>query len=263
MFPQDQPLPPPQATKRRISLPGGLLIPVALLVIAIAVMLVMWKPWQPNIKASDRTVSVTGDATLTATPDEYVFSPSYDFTNADKQAALGNLTKKSDAVIAQLKSLGVADSDIKSNSSGYNNGAYYLPVANNGGTYTYTLDLTVTIHTSATAQKVQDYLVTTGPTGDVSPTADFSTAKQQALQGQARDKAEQDARAKADQSAKNLGFKVDQVKSVTDGSLDNGMSPQILNGATDATAQGATPKLSVQPGQNDFTYSVSVVYYIH
>jgi len=263
MFPQDQPLPPPQATKRRISLPGGLWLPVALLVIAIAVMLVMWKPWQPNIKASDRTISVTGDATLTATPDEYVFSPGYDFTNADKQTALGNLTKKSDDVIAKLKGLGVADSDIKSNSSGYNTGTYYLPVVNSGGTYTYTLNLTVTIHTSALAQKVQDYLVSTGPTGDVSPQANFSTAKQHALQGQARNQAEQDAKAKADQSAKNLGFKVNRVKSVTDGSLDNGTSPQIFNGATDAAAGTATPKLSVQPGQNDFTYSVSVVYYIH
>ena len=226
-------------------------------------MLVMWKPWQPNIKTSDRTITVTGNATLTATPDEYMFSPSYDFTNADKQTALGNLTKKSDEVIAKLKALGVVDSDIKSNSSGYNSGTYYLPVVNSGGAYTYTLSLTITLHDSTLAQKVQDYLVTTGPTGDVSPTADFSTAKQQALQGQARDKAEQDARAKADQSAKNLGFKVDQVKSVADGSLDNGAGPRILNGATDATAQGVTPKLSVQPGQNDFTYSVSVVYYIH
>src|SRR5690349_17605346 len=43
----------------------------------------------------DRTVSVTGEATLEAEPDEYVFYPTYSFKNASKDAALADMTKKS------------------------------------------------------------------------------------------------------------------------------------------------------------------------
>lgn len=84
---------------------------------------------------------------------------------------------------------------------------------------------------------------------------------QQTLQTNAREKAEQDARAQADQSAKNLGFKVGSVKAVTDGSLNTG-GPIVYGDAASVAGTNA-PQLNVQPGQNDFSYSVSVVYYIN
>jgi uncharacterized protein YggE len=234
------------------------------LLIAIAVMLFMWRPWQPNIKATARTVTVTGDATVSATPDQYQFTPSYDFTSADKQTALNNLTAKSNDIVSHLKSLGVADKDIKTDSGGYGNGSYY-PSSRANGTTTYTLTLTVTANNEKLAQKVQDYLLTTNPTGEVTPYASFSKDKEKQLQAQARSKAEQDAKAKADQSAKNLGFKVDRVKSVTDGTLGgvNPYGPLIATGANGANTDQATPHLNLQPGQNDHSYSVQVVYYIH
>lgn len=223
-------------------------------------MVFMWKPWEPNIKASERTISVTGSATISATPDEYVFSPTYRFTGATKQAALDELTAKSDDIVKQLKSLGVPSKGIKTNSNGYND--YYYSTSN--GKTTYTLSLTVTVDGAKLAQKVQDHLLTTGPTGTVSPRASFSKAKEQQLENQARNKAEEDARTQADQSAKNLGFKVDTVKSVKDGNL-GGVRPyygSLLQGAA-ARNESSTPQLDVQPGQNDLSYSVKVVYYIH
>jgi uncharacterized protein YggE len=127
------------------------------------------------------------------------------------------------------------------------------------------LTLTVTANNEKLAQKVQDYLLTTNPTGEVTPYASFSKDKEKQLQAQARSKAEQDAKAKADQSAKNLGFKVDRVKSVTDGTLGgvNPYGPLIATGANGANTDQATPHLNLQPGQNDLSYSVQVVYYIH
>ena len=245
--------------KLKLSLDYRLII-IALLLI-IAGMLVAWKPWTPA-PVSTRTVSVTGESKLQAKPDEYVFTPTYDFTNADKQAALDALTKQSDTVVAKLKSLGVSDSQIKTNST--SGQSYYTYVANSDSSTTYTLQLTVTVDSSSMAQKIQDYLATTSPSGAVSPQATFSDAKQKSLNNQARDVATKDARAKAEQSAQNLGFKVGEVKSVTDG---NGFGGPIPMGVSSSIAPDSAavkmPTLAVQPGQNEINYSVEVVYYIH
>jgi uncharacterized protein YggE len=262
MPPQDQHS-PPQLHKSTFRVPTSPWVATLILVLAIVVIIVIWKPWQPNIKSTDRTISVTGTATITTTPDQYVFSPSYDLTSPDKQTALSNLANKSSDIVNKLKALGVLNTDIKTNSSGYSN-SYYLPVQNKGGSYIYTLDLTITINNARLAQKVQDYLLTTSPTGDISPSVDFSNAKKITVQNEARNLAEKDARSKADQSAANLGFKVDRVKSVIDGSLDTSYPrPMVYGGISAGSQQAATPQLSVQPGQNDLNYSVSVVYYIH
>ena len=230
-----------------------------LLVLAVIVMLVVWQPWVAKVAGSGRTASVTGSATITATPDKYVFSPTYTFTNTDKQAALNAVSAKSDDIVAKLKSLGVASENIKTNASGYDYG-YYLPVY--GGNNTYTLYLTITVTSVTLAQKVQDYLVTTGPAGQITPAASFSTVRQHELQQQARNQAEQDARSQAEQSARNLGFTIGAVKSVVDS--NSGTFPILYGGRNGGgpLAVDSSSSLPIQPGQNDLSYSVQVTYYI-
>jgi uncharacterized protein YggE len=231
-----------------------------ILLIALVAAVVLWKPWQPNIKASDRTVSVTGTATVKAEPDQYVFNPSYQFTNVDKATALGEMTAKSNEIIAKLKALGVADNQIKTDSSNYSD-----PYSTSNPTSTYDLTLTLTVGNKDLAQKVQDYLVSTTPTGSVTPQATFSTAKTKTLEDQARDKAEQEARSKAEQSAKNLGFKVASVKTVEDGAFDNsGCGGGLCMGSNIQSSLALdTKSLTLQPGQNELNYSVKVTFYIH
>jgi uncharacterized protein YggE len=119
--------------------------------------------------------------------------------------------------------------------------------------------LTITVNDKALTQKVQDYLVTTSPTGSVSPQTTFSEAKRKELESKARDEATKDARSKAEQSAKNLGFKIGKVKSVEDGSGFGGIV--LREGLTMASDSKAT-SLSVQPGENDLHYTVTVTYYL-
>jgi len=230
--------------------------------LAIAGMLVIWKPWA-GAQTSDRTISVTGDATLKAVPDEYIFSPSYDFTNASQQTALSQLTVQSNTIISKLKSLGVSNDQISTNSTGGD--SYYNFVTNDDNTVTYTLQLTITVDNSSLAQKIQNYLVSTSPTGSVSPDVNFSNAQQANLDNQARNIATKDARAKAEQTATNLGFKLGAVKSVADESGFNNPTPLLYSGNIASGAASATPQpsLSVQPGQNELDYSIDVVYYIH
>src|SRR5882757_3938906 len=97
---------------------------VGLLVVIVA-MLALWRPWTPKVTDQSRTISVTGDAKLTSTPDEFVFSPTYDFKNTDKDAALSAVTAKQTEVVAGLKKLGVADSKIKADSSGSDYNYYF------------------------------------------------------------------------------------------------------------------------------------------
>lgn len=256
MVPQDS---APQP-KKSLSLTLDYRFVVGFLVLVIIGMLLMWRPWEFRADANARTVEVTGEAKLTAVPDEFVFYPTYTFENDDKDAALKELTAKSDEVVKKLKELGVADEKIKTDSNGYDSPIYYLPAPDEERS-TYTLSLNVTVGDKEKAQKVQDYLVTTSPTGSVSPQASFSDKKRKALEVKAREEATKEARAKADQSAKNLGFRVDAVKAVNDGAGFDGAYPITAEGrATDIASNSS--KLAVQPGENDLTYQVTVVYYI-
>ncbi len=243
-----------ESVKNKLSL--DLRVVTLVLLVIIVGMLYVWRPWSSTLSDS-QTVTVTGETTLADRPDEFTFYPTYQFKNADKTAALNELTKKSDEVVSKLKALGVADKDIKTNSSGYDYQVYYD--ADSKDT-TYTLQVTVKVNSSKLAQEVQDYLVTTTPTGTVSPQAGFSEAKRKQLEHKARDGSTKDAREKADQMAKNLGFKIGKVKSVSD-AAGFGAIP-ILSDSSAATAADRNEALTVQPGENDLSYSVTVIYYV-
>jgi len=234
---------------------------IGVLLVIIVAMLALWRPWELKVDANARTVEVTGEAKLSATPDEYVFYPNYQFEGEDKDTALKELSAKSDEIVKKLKELGVPDNKIKTDSSGYDSPVYLRAPVEEDTTPVYTLTLTVTVSDKDMAQKVQDYLVTTSPTGAVSPQASFSEKKTKELESKARETATKEARAKAEQSAKNLGFSVGAVKSVNDGVGFNGVYPLSAEGrATDMSSSSS--KLTVQPGENELTYQVTVVYYI-
>lgn len=233
------------------------------LLVVIAVMLIIWKPWSgPN--ANDRTIEVRGESSISATPDEFVFYPSYEFKNADKTAALAEMSKKSDEIVAKLKGLGVAEADIKTSSTGYDDKGI-RPVepttltTETTTTNTYTLSLTVTVTDESLVQKVQDYLVSTSPTGTVSPLANFSDEKRKALERAARSAAISEAKSKADQTAQKLGFEVGEVKTVSDGTGFSTL-PAEARSSDSTTSQGSS--LGVHPGENELPYAVTVVYFI-
>ncbi len=252
MEPQEQ---KPAANRNKFSLTLDFRIITLLLLAIIVGMLLMWKPWSEAAPNDQQVIEVTGQANVKAEPDEFVFYPAYEVRNDSRQAAIDLLSKKSTEITAKLKELGVPDSKIKTDTSGYEN-VYYFdrqrePV--------YTLRFTITSGSRQDAQKIQDYLVTTTPSGNISPQPQFSDAKRKELESKARDEATKEARSKADQSAKNLGFKVGKVKSVKDGEGFGGITP--LRGVALDTMSSES-KLAVQPGENELNYSVTVVYYV-
>jgi hypothetical protein len=242
-------MPDQQKTNNKLNLSLDFRVISVLLLIVVVAMLLLWRPWQ-GIGTSDRTISVTGESTVSAEPDEYVFYPSYKFANNNVES----LSRKNDEVVKGLKALGVEDKDIKNNSSDYD-----FPVYREGTTESKTLILsfTITVNEKALAGGVQDYLLTTDPTGAITPQYTFSDDKRRELESQARDEATKDARAKAEQSANNLGFKIGEVKEVTDGS---GFG--VFPARGEAMIAEDTSSFSLQPGENKLSYSVTVVYFV-
>src|ERR1035437_10796800 len=129
---------------------------VGLLALVIVVIVALWRPWQQSVDG--RTVTVTGTTTVKSTPDEYTFSPSWQFKDTDKATALAAATSKSADIVANLKKLGVADNKITTNVGGWDN-YYYFDTESKQNVYT--LSVGVVTATRDMAQKVQDYLVTT------------------------------------------------------------------------------------------------------
>lgn len=232
---------------------------IGLLTIAIVIMLGLWHPWS-SISGEGRAISVNGEATLKAAPDQYIFYPSYEFKNEDKAKALAEQTDKNNQIIAKLKELGVKDSDIKNNASGYSNG-YSVEPASPEQT-SYSLSLTIIISDKDLAQKVQDYLITTNPQGQVTPQVGFSESKRKELENKARDAATKDARAKAEQIAKNTGAKLGKVKSIQDGGGLGGVVPILYNEKAVSDSAAGRESIQIQPGENELNYTVSVSYYL-
>ena len=246
-----------EAEKTTIKLSVDFRVVSAVLLAVILVMTFLWQPWRGLSGTSDRTVRVTGTATIKAEPNEYLFMPTYEFKNAKKSVGLAAMTAKNNEVVAGLKKLGVEDKDIKNNSNNYQ--TYSYPGKPETDEQVYHLSLTVTVATKEMAQKVEDYLLTTEPSGQVTPMGQFSDVKKKELEDQARSQASQDAKAKADKSAKDLGYRLGRVKSVEDGQGFGG--PITLEGRSVAV-DSAGASLAIQPGQEEIVYTVTVTYYV-
>ncbi len=242
---------------KRVNVQFDLRIVVGILLAAVLVMLALWQPWS---KGTERTIDVVGEAKVSAEPDEFMFNPIYQFVGTNKDQLLATMSTRSSEVTAGLKNLGVDESKIAVNSNGYDEGIYNV---GEGGETQYTLSMSITIDNKELATKVQDYLITTAPTGSVSPQAVFSEQQQNELEHKARDEAIKDARAKAEQTGQSLGFKLGKVKTVVDGSGFKGVMPLVARDiAVGEGAMSSPRQLAVQPGEQDLHYTVTVTYYL-
>lgn len=143
----------PLMATQSVSLKLDLRIVSVVLLLVIAVMLALWRPWQGT--SDKRVVSVTGEARIDAVPDEYVFSPYFQSAGTDNQALRNELAKLGDKLVKELRALGVPENKISLSGSSYD----YYYYTNDKGEQTAQLRATVTVDTKELAQKVQDYLL--------------------------------------------------------------------------------------------------------
>lgn len=217
--------------------------------------LFLWRPWVSSTTA-ERTISVNGETVIEAEPDEFIFSPSYRLTGSSKDAVLDKAVKKANEVVDGLKKLGVEDKDIKLDTSSYETWWYQ----DDDGQDSATVSLTVTVNDRDFAQEVQDFLVDTNPEGQISPWSTFSDDRQNKLESQARTEAVADAKNKAEQSARELGVKVGKVVSISEGSGFGGYPIAEFATAANGVDEDVSSSLPIQPGENEYNFSVTVVF---
>jgi uncharacterized protein len=218
--------------------------------------LLLWsQPWNQAGSSVSRKVSVGGEASIKAEPDEYVFSPYFNESGKDKEAIKTSLNEKANAAVAKLKELGVEEKDIKLDASSYD---YWYIQGNEDGNLNIMLNITV--HNKDAAQKVQDYLLTLPLEGQLTPQAQFSEAKKKELNSQATEEAIKDAKQKAEQQATLLGAKVGKVIEVGQPTEVN--FPIAYSGSelTVDSANAQRSSLPVLAGQNDYTLQITVTY---
>jgi uncharacterized protein YggE len=236
---------------------------VFLLIAVIAVMTYFWKPWEKT--AAVRSITVQGQATVSAVPDTYVFQPVFEAADVKTVTVTGN-----DAV-AQLKKLGAKDADIKTtisaspepkpmplSASGPNIAVgepYPMPYpTSTSSTYL----ISVTVKDKSLAQKIADYLATTKATGQVTPMAEFSKDAQTKLDLTVRGKASDDAKAKAEVTAKQLSAGVGKVIKISDIGLPGIYSTESSGGVALPQPSKAGNGPVIQPGTNEVSYTFTV-----
>jgi uncharacterized protein YggE len=219
----------------------------------IVVMLGLWRPWTTT--SEQRTVSVDGQATIEATPTEFVFSPTFEETGTDQTVLKDSIATITTDVVAQIEALGVLPEDIAVNSYGGEN--YYIYQESSEDVFRVSSTITITVEGAELAQQVQDLLQQTEATGQLSPFPQFSTAQRAELETEARAKAIADAKQKAEQSAGLLDATIGQVITVNETTNDFIGLPYATDVARLETSDSSLP---VRPGQQDYSYSVSVTF---
>lgn len=199
--------------------------------------------------AADRTIVVTGNGSVSAVPDRATFQFGVDTTARTAADALGRNSTAAAAVIAALKSAGVADSDLQTA------GVSLSPQMSQDGTsivgYTASNSVTATI-ALAKAGALVDAAVGAGADTVSGPGLDRSDRA--SLYRDALKQAVTDAQAKAQAIAAAAGLQLGAVQTIAEGSSAPPPIPM------DARAAGASVPTPIEPGTQTIDATVSVTY---
>lgn len=233
------------------------LLAIVLGVIILA-MLALWQPWKSQGEA--RTITVAGHSRIKAQPDYFQFNPMYQRQNADRDTALEELNAHIVKVTDELKKLGIEDQYIELQTSAYDQ-YYPEPDIRGADEKAVTAHLTIKAMNKDLAEKVQQYLLTTGPQGAITPNPTFSEEKRRMLENEARDKAIADAKVQADRTARQLSAKLGKVMSVSD-TVASGVIPLGREAIAMDSTVSSDKNLPIFSGEQEISFSVEAVFEI-
>ncbi len=225
------------------------------LLVAIFGLLVWSRPWDNSSNSTDRAITITGQSTIKAVPDEFTFAPNFQETGTDQEAIKTSLTAKADEAVKKLKELGIEEKDITLDASSYDRWYY-----NDNEEGTLTISLEIIVADKDIVQKVQDYLLTLDVKGQISPRATFSKTKRKELDIRAVEEASNDAKLKAETQASLFNAKLGKVIKINQGSdsiFYGYLEPSIAIAEEGGTARSSLPVL---PGQNEYSQTMTITY---
>jgi uncharacterized protein len=213
-------------------------------------------PQQPQ---STQGISVVGQGIVTTQPDVARITIGADVTDVSLANAQAEAARRMDAVINQLKASGIADSDIRTVSYTINP-VYDQPAqgqqANLRG-YQVQNQVEVRVTNVAGLGPLLDTAVSAGATRVMG--IRFEASNMEDLKNQARDQAMQNARAKADQLARDAGVSVGRPIAINESDA-SGVTP--VRAQAPAAALAAAPQTPIQPGDLQVSTTVQVVWAI-
>lgn len=205
-------------------------------------------------------ITVCGHGQANAAPDQAQISAGVTATAPSAQDARAQAASAMNDVLKALKSNGVADQDIQTS---------YVSIAPqytyNGNTqvqngYTATNNVTVTIHAVDNTGKILDAVTAAGGNNIVVSGITFSKGDPSQALAQAQQTAMDDAQHQAQAIASHAGVGLGSPISIDVGQCGSAMQiPQYFAANQSAAGTAITP---VQPGQQQYTVEVQVVYAI-
>ncbi|MBA3904964.1 MAG: hypothetical protein C0522_15025 [Rhodocyclaceae bacterium] len=205
-----------------------------------------------------QTLVVNASADVARAPDLAIINAGVQTDAVTAQAAMADNARKMAAVIATLKQRGVADKDMQT--SGLSLNAQYDYRQGNTPKltgYQATNTLTLRLRKLDSAGAMLDSLVTAGVNQINGPTFDLSDPE--AALDEARQKAVQMARTRADLYAAAAGLKVKRILSIAEGGAP-APQPVFLKAARMAAATPADATTELAPGEISRTATVSITF---
>jgi uncharacterized protein YggE len=225
--------------------------------LALAALAAGCAPGMARPSVEDDVIAVTGSGRFSASPDTAVLTLGVEATAATLGEATGDAGRRMTAVVARVKSFGVADADIAT--VVYSVDPRMAPMAPMDPTrrdeaprivgYRVTNVVQVTVRKISDAGPILDAAVPAG--ANTVRGVRFTLADPSAAQSQARAEAVRDALAKARQLATAAGMTLGPVLSIREG----GSVPQFVPMRAMATRPDAPP---IEPGQLEVTVSVDL-----
>ncbi len=239
----------------RVFVISGLAASIAALVGLAPIGAAQTIPIQPQ-QASG--ISVVGQGIVLSQPNVVRITLGADVFDQSLANAQAEAARRMDAVIARLKADGIADTDIRTVS--FNVTPQYDQQANQNQPVLrgYQVQNMVEVKSSNVAGlgALLDDAVSSGATRVFG--INFESSDVEALKNQARDQAMANARAKAEQMARDAGVSIGRPTLIEE-SDTGGVTPLQQNAAPRAAAAPATP---IQPGQLQVSTTVRVIWSI-
>lgn len=242
-----------------------LTVPFLTILIAIGILYLFTALFGPipfSVKSTVTTNSdlftVTGTGEETAVPDTAEFVVGVTKTAPTVEAAKDQVNQATNAIIAELKILGIEEKNIKTrNFNSFPNQDF-----NRGNTvtgYTVSQELAVTAKSVDTANQALDASTAQGANQISGVTFTINDDDKKALEQKARKKAIDDAKGKAQDIAKDAGIKLGKVVNIM--VADQGQPPIMYDAKLENTARGsAAEPTQLQPGENKVTVTVTLSY---
>lgn len=207
-------------------------------------------------------ISVCGQGKATVRPDQARIQVGITASASTADAARTQASQAMTAVLAALKSAGVASADIQTNYFAIEPEYSYDQSGSHQIGYTVTNSVTVTIHNVNGVGQIVDAAAAAGGNNAIISGIDFSTTDPNAGLIQAQQNALANAHAQAVQIASAAGVSLGAPLAIdANGCGTQVVAPQpVANQA--ASSQGSTPTTPVQPGQSEVDAEVMVVYAI-